>query len=148
MINQTDEKIKEYKEAFDIFDEKQNGYLSVEQLSNLMMSLGYEFSLNELRDLLRDIKGDSKPEVDFKDFLVLMSNKINEVDVEEEFIEAFRIFDVDNDGLIPRDELKEIMTTLSTEIPEKEIDLVLQDADFNNDGMIAYKKFVQLMLSR
>jgi calmodulin len=63
--------------------------------------------------------------IDFDEFLIMMSRTMNQVDTEEELRIAFRIFDKNEQGDIPGDELRNIFEYLSKEnmlnISEEEI---------------------------
>ena len=45
-------------------------------------------------------------EIDFSEFLQLMSEKMKDTDTEAELVESFKVFDRDGNGLIGQNELK------------------------------------------
>ena len=55
------------------------------------------------------------------------------------------MFDKDGNGLISRDELRDVMTQLGEKMSEDDIDEMIEDADKNGDGMINYEEFVAYM---
>lgn len=60
---------------------------------------------------------------------------------------AFRMFDVDNDGQITRDEfangLRAFNVLLSRPITDVQIDELMNALDRNRDGSISFKEFLQ-----
>jgi calmodulin len=52
---------------------------------------------------------DGSGTIDFDEFLMLMSKRLSELDVKEELIEAFRVYDRDKNGVISMDEIRKIL---------------------------------------
>lgn len=75
-----------------------------------------------------------------------MNKRGKDVDVIEEYTEAFQVFDREGNGTVNREEMKQILITLGDRITEQEVEYMLRDADINEDGLIEYKKFIRLML--
>ena len=83
-------------------------------------------------------------EIDFEEFLQMMSKKIKDTDTEEEIRDAFRIFDKDGNGLISANELKQLMANLGEKLTDEELDEMMREADLNGDGHIDYEgKYLQ-----
>ena len=58
---------------------------------------------------------------------------------EEELVaEAFRRFDVDGDGVLTVDELRQGMISLGEDMTDEEIEDMMRAADVNGDGVIDY----------
>lgn len=70
----------------------------------------------------------------------MMAKKIETVDSDEEALEAFRVFDRDNNGTISASELRFVMMFLSDKVGMTETDIneMIREADRNNDGLIAF----------
>jgi calmodulin len=77
-----------------------------------------------------------------------MTRRNKESDIEEEVINAFRIFDKDNLGLISSTELRHIMTTLGDKLTEEEVEEMIREADIDGDGFINYEEFVRMMMAK
>lgn len=78
-------------------------------------------------------------EIDFEEFLQMMSKKITTCDTEEEIRDAFRVFDKDGNGLISSHELRQIMMNLGEKLTDEEVDEMMREADLNGDGQIDYE---------
>lgn len=146
--NLTDDKIKEYKEAFEMFDRDKDGYINQKELGNILRSLGHDPSEQDLVDMMQDIDVNNNKCIDFNEFMQLMHKRAKQSDIEEELVEAFRIFDKEGNGLIPTSEFKHIMLTLGEKLNEEEVEEMMKEADSKNEGVIDYKEFAKLMLSR
>ncbi|KAK2568964.1 Calmodulin [Acropora cervicornis] len=115
----SEEQVAELREAFTLFDKDGGGSISSSELGN--------------------------GEIDFEEFLQMMSKKIKDTDTEEEIRDAFRIFDKDGNGLISANELKQLMANLGEKLTDEELDEMMREADLNGDGHIDYEEFRFLM---
>ena len=59
-----------------------------------------------------------------------------------------RIFDKDDDGVLTVEELRKIMSSLGDRMTKKEIDLMVKEADDDNDGFINCKGMFQKLLTK
>lgn len=69
----------------------------------------------------------------------MMARKMQEVDVENDIREAFKVFDKENKGYITASELRHIMTNLGEKLSDDEADEMLMEADRDGDGQIDYE---------
>jgi calmodulin len=157
------EKIIECKEQFDLFDKDKDRCINKKELGDILRTLGENLSKDELTEIMK-ING--KPEaskITYKDFLEIYAIKFREHQLKEEnkrqdqividstgeneYIEAFKLFDKDGNGMIPANDLKEIMVSLG-EISEQEALQLVNDADLENDGYIHYYEFVDFMMRK
>lgn len=65
---------------------------------------------------------------------------------QEDLMAAFRVFDLDHNGYITRDELKTAMETIGEPVTEQQITQFLTMADTDKDGKINYEEFARLLL--
>ncbi len=144
----TEEKIQEFKEAFEIFDKDKDGYITIKELGEIMKSLGQVPSETELQDMINEVDVDGNGNIDFKEFLGLMARKMRDTDTEEELIEAFKVFDRDGNGLVSASELKYVMLSLGEKITDEEVDEMIREADIDGDGFINYEEFVRMIINR
>ena len=144
----SEDKISEFKEAFEIFDKDRDGYITTKELGDIMKNLGQSPSEAELQDMINEVDIDGNGTIDFKEFLGLMARKMKESDNEEEIIEAFKVFDRDGNGLISSDELLHVLNSLGEKLTIEEVDDLIKDADLDRDGYINYEEFVNLILNK
>ena len=144
------EKEKEWKEVFDLFDFKKKGSLSTEDICIVMRKLGANPSEKDLQEIFNEVDKDRSGKIDFNEFLDLFIKKIKDSDMEDDLIEAFKIFDKDENGIINAKELKDVMDMLGggVELSEKEANEFINEADTDGDGYINYYEFLNIMMNK
>ena len=99
-----------------------------------------------------EVDKDGNKTIDFQEFQALMIRKMEDTDTEEEFVESFRQFNVDGNGLINVKQLMEMMRTLinqdDDEITEDEVKAMIEYADEDQDQQLNYEEYVKIMLSK
>jgi calmodulin len=113
----------------------------------VMRSLGQSPNEAELDEIVKEFDPDGSTLIDFNTFLTLMSKKKTSVPAAE-ILEAFKVFDLDNNGYITGSELHEVMFKLAgmnEKLSREEVDDMIREADLNEDGRINYKEFVKMV---
>ena len=98
--NLSEEKIAEFRAAFELFDKDRDGKITTKELGTVMRNLGQNPTEAELQEMINEVDLDANGTIDFKEFLGLMVRKMKDTDTEEELLEAFKVFDRDGNGLI------------------------------------------------
>lgn len=78
----------------------------------------------------------------------MMAKKMKDVDQEDEYKEAFKVFDKDGNGYIEPAELKQVMQSLGETLTDADIEDMMKEADTDNDGRVNYDEFVNMMKHR
>jgi calmodulin len=144
----TKDQVSQFKEVFALFDTNRDGQISNKEIGFVMRLLGQNPSDSELQDMIDEVDSDNSGKIDFPEFLTLMARKMKEMDPEEEYGEAFKVFDRDSTGFISADELRQVMSSLGENLTEDEIDELIRGADRDNSGRINYNEFVQLLMQQ
>jgi len=148
MENLSEEKIAEFRAAFELFDRDRDGTITTKELGTVMKNLGQNLSETELEEMIKQVDLDGNGTIDFKEFLGLMVRKMKDTDTEEELLEAFKVFDRDSNGFITSHELRHVMTSLGESLTPEEIEEMIKEADADGDGQINYDEFVKMMMSK
>jgi calmodulin len=146
--NLSEEKITEFKAAFELFDKDRDGKITVKELGTVMRNLGQNPTDSELTEMINEVDLNGDGTIEFKEFLGLMVRKMKDTDTEEELFEAFKVFDRDGNGFITSHELRHVMTNLGEALSPEEIEDMIKEADLDGDGQINYEEFVRMMMSK
>jgi hypothetical protein len=68
----TDERLSEFRDAFNLFDRDRNGYIDTKELGAVMKSLQLNANELELKDMINEADADGNGTMDFEEFLTLM----------------------------------------------------------------------------
>ena len=146
--NLSEERITEFKAAFELFDRYRDGAINNKELGTIMRNLGQNPSEEELSEMIKEIDLDGNGVIDFNEFLYLMVKKMNTNDTEEELLETFKIFDRDGDGFVSSHELRNVLASLGQETTPEEIEEMIKEADIDGDGQVDYQEFVKMMIAK
>ena len=106
--NLSDEQKQEIKEAFELFDTDKTGTIDYHELKVCMRALGFDVKKQEVLNLMREYDREGSGQIEYPDFLEIMTTKISERDPIEELSKAFKLFDEDNTGRISLRNLRRI----------------------------------------
>ena len=131
--------IQRYQKAFDYVDKKKTGEVPVSQIENLLSVAKEEDfdqdDINEALDKMGKGNEDTLTSEEFLQFMTELNNPNNIVD-------AFRLFDADNNGYISIDEFKYILKMVDSPLSDKDVKEIFDTFDVSRDGKIDYKEFV------
>ncbi|CEP10640.1 hypothetical protein [Parasitella parasitica] len=167
----TAEELSTLQEAFQLYDTKQNGHISVEQFSHILQEVGIVKPGNnaqELQHIIQSADINHDKVIDFNEFVLAMfrymphnntSQQQQQINyntqpqqafsekhtTDEELLACFQFFDQDHDGRISQKELEQVMIRFDTHLTPKELKEMMITADINRDGFIDFEEFKQLL---
>ena len=137
----TDEEVEKLWEAFKVFDEDGNDAISVEELGQVMRSLGQSPNDTDLRDLIKEVDVDLSGTIDFDEFKALMVSQ--QGNRKSRLKLAFSVFDQDGSGQITANEMRSVMSQFG--LTDEELDEIIKEVDHDGDASIDFEEFCQLM---
>mmetsp|Transcript_23404 Transcript_23404/g.41390 ORF Transcript_23404/g.41390 Transcript_23404/m.41390 type:complete len:117 (+) Transcript_23404:355-705(+) len=110
-----------------------------------MRALGFEPKKEEIAKMIQDIDKDNSGEIDFPEFLEMMTAKMGERDSKTEILKAFRLFDDDETGYITIENLRRVAKEIGENLSDKELQEMIEEADRTNDGKVCEDEFLRIM---
>ena len=139
------EKICEYKAAFEMIDRDKKGKITVDDLSEFFYNLDQNFSYEDFIEMIIESGIESKKEIDFETFLMLIIKKLKENDTEEEIAEAYKKFDPKRNGYFTVNDFKAVLYSLGEQLTSSEVDKLIDQIDVDENGRISYESFSKFM---
>ena len=140
-----DKKSREYIDSFERFDKDYDGYISIEDLAEIMAKVGKPLDPGELQDLKGEINPNDNGMFDLKEFMSIMKRRSRDKDCDDDLLTIFRIIDKDENNLIGSDELLKYMNSLGHKISEEEAEEMIKEFDSDGDGFCTFKEFVKML---
>lgn len=141
-----EEKLKECKIVFDLFDKDKDGLIPTKELGNLMRILGAAPSNLELETIIQNLESNNHKLISFEKFIVIFQKKLESQDSEEDIINEFRKLDKDNNGTISENDLRNLMSNYDNPLSDEEIEEIIQEANVDSNGNIDYINFTKILL--
>jgi Ca2+-binding EF-hand superfamily protein len=88
----TEDEVLEIKEAFDLFDTDKSGEIDVNELKQALMNLGIDTKNQTLQNMLADIDKNGNANIDFDEFIDMMTAKMSDKDTREDLEKVFELF--------------------------------------------------------
>ena len=143
-----EEEIEELREAFNLFDTNGDGTIDPKELKAAMQSLGFEAKNHTVYQMISDIDKNGTGDIDFEEFLDLMTVKLGDSDSPEDVQKVFDLFDDDKTGFISIHNLKRVAKDLGESMSDAEMLEMIERADSDNDGQINFDDFYNIMTKK
>ncbi|XP_062499933.1 neo-calmodulin-like [Corticium candelabrum] len=137
------------RQVFMLFDKDESGTISTDELKSVFKSLGQNPNMAELQAMISEVDSDGNGEIDFHEFSAMMAKymKSSDDDYIEQVKEAFKIMDMDQNGFIEPQELKEVMTRFGQRLSDVDVEDMIREADMDGDGRVNFDEFEVLMMN-
>lgn len=139
--------LKEYREAFVMFDTDKDEFLNTKELLPAMRAVGYNPN-SVILDLIKEKDVDSEDgiaKINFDEFVRIVCQQIRYTYTSDDIIEDFKMIDTNGDGNISKSELQTYLSSLNMPYLDEEIEEMVNEADLDNDGTINYQEFILMM---
>lgn len=137
--------IEELKSLFAYLDKDNSGYISKENLEQVIRSLKKDVSTSDLRAMIDEVDVNQNGQIDFTEFISFMEHELKRRNIDNEVMKTFKQFDVDNSGYITADNLMVALSRLGDKPSEAEIQHMISVADVKGDGRIDFEEFKRML---
>jgi Ca2+-binding EF-hand superfamily protein len=110
-----------------------------------MTSLGFESKSAATFQMISDMDADGNGNIDFGEWLTLMTKRVNDKDSRANINKIFALYDDQRQGYIDIKTLRRVAADLSENIGEEELDELIRRADSNGDGVVDEEEFYQMV---
>uniref|UniRef100_A0ACD5TA19 Uncharacterized protein n=1 Tax=Avena sativa TaxID=4498 RepID=A0ACD5TA19_AVESA len=143
------EQADECKEIFDLFDGDEDGRIAAGELVTALRSLGQNVDEAEARGFLADAgAAEGATSIDLATFLAVAARKANAGVSAKGLAECLDAFDDDGSGVIPSEQLRQVMVTLGDRLTEEEADELVRKAYPRGEGRVLCKEFVKVLMNK
>ena len=146
----TEDEVLEIKEAFDLFDTDKSGEIDTNELKQALKNLGIDAKNQTLANMMADLDKDNSGQIDFGEFIDMMTAKMSDRDTREDLEKVFRLFlgDDDKADKIQLKHLKRVARELNENMSEEELQEMITRADLNKDQGVDFEEFYQIMTKK
>lgn len=131
-------------EIFQEFDTDHDGYLTRDELVAAYERIGDPLTAQEdVKSVLSVLKCNEYEGIEFTEFL-LANVDYKQVLNLDNLSQIFKIMDIDNNGKISKEEIKEFLHFNGNENDEV-VEEIIREADLNCDGEISFEEFQEMM---
>ena len=137
------EEIKTLKEEFDKIDVNKDGEISKEELIEcLAVCYPYQEAVEKANQIFNEIDFNNDGTINFSEFLTVNFKK-EKLLSEDTLEKTFKLFDIDGNGYITLDELKESMPIeITSKLEWREL---IDEVDKDGDNQISLNEFKEMM---
>ena len=144
MTTLDEEKLKECKSVFEIFDKEKKGSITKNELGDLMRILGTSPTQDELENIISNLENPDL--ISYEKFLEIFKKKYEKKDTEEDIINEFKKLDKENKGKINKNDIKNLMSNYNNKLTDEDYEEIFQIAD--SDGNIDYVQLTKILLGK
>ena len=137
------EQLLNLRNAFDSFDEDNDGLVAPDNLERLLRCLSFNPTPEEIEDMLDDLQ--NKP-FNFNCFAYIVSRHSRCNDTENDLIDSFKLFDKDHSGVLPVETIRKILQSIKQPFTNEQLDDLLQHVEV--EGFVDYSNLVHLLLTQ
>uniref|UniRef100_H2YY05 EF-hand domain-containing protein n=1 Tax=Ciona savignyi TaxID=51511 RepID=H2YY05_CIOSA len=129
-------KIQEFKEAFSIMDQNRDGFINKIDLKDTYAALGIrDVSMDKLDAMVLE----APSAINFTVFLNMMADKLHGTDSEDVIVQAFKLLDPEQKGVIHKDYLSQLLMTQVDKFSKEEVEQMFEIAPIDVAGNLDYK---------
>lgn len=137
----------ELQNVFKKFDANSDGLISASELRSLMASMGQKSSEEEVSSMMKEADSDGDGFISFDEFYETNTKGVNGSRIMKDLERAFKMYDLDSNGLISVQELHKVLQSLGEKSSLQDCNEMIKRVDMNADGLISFDEFMTMMSS-
>ena len=98
--------------------------------------------------MITDLDKNKSGNIDFEEFLDMMTARMSDKDTREDIEKVFRLFDDDCTGTITIKNLRRVARELGETMTDEELAEMIDRADSNSDGSVTMDDFFNIMTKK
>ena len=146
--NISSEENEDLRQAFDLFDIKENGKIDPSEIKETMRQLGFDAKNPTIYKIIEDLdteESKSNGGITFSEFSEIMQKRLGDRESKEGVRRIFDLFvDDENAEYIPLDSLKKIAKELGERMSEDDLKEMIECAT-KNDGKLFFDDFYYII---
>ena len=142
----TDIELEKFKQAFIFFDRDGDGTMSCDDVCLAMRAMGALVTEKEVKNLLKKYDPDVTGTIDVNDFIACMAEVLHKDDSEQEIRNGFSVFDKDDTGMLPVEEMRHVLTRIGDPLNQEEVNNFLNILDVHGDGFVRLDEVAKLFI--
>ncbi|KAJ2339481.1 Centrin-1 [Coemansia erecta] len=148
--NLTYEQREELREMFDSVDQHGRGFIPISKLPEIHRALGFEQQSPELWNKWKaSVDPECSGKITYERLEDFISLRYDEMDQRQEILNAFKLFKPEADDIesaqITLADLKRVSAHLGENIPDDELQEMINIADADNSGRVGFADFMRIM---
>lgn len=146
----TEEQLAELRECFVLFDRTGRGFIDGSDLGRALRALGQNPSEEDVAKMLSDAKLDASGRLSPSEYLKVIGRFVlkKEEDMNDELVEAFRVFDRNDVGSVSAEELRSALKTYGESLEDDDIEQIIKLASVKENGSIDYSEFTSKLIAK
>ena len=131
-----------------MFDTDGSGSIDPKELRAAMQSLGFEAKNQTIYQMITDLDKNKSGNIDFDEFLDMMTARMSDRDTREDINKVFRLFDEEGSQTITVKNLRKVARELGETMSDEELQEMISRADSNGDGAVTMDDFYNIMTKK
>merc|ERR1712060_100172 len=111
----------------------------------MMKKMGFDLSREEIVAMILEVDEDGSGEMEFPEFVAMMTQKFLEKDPKEEIGKAFSLFAGEGSSKIQFEDLRRLSDELGEPMTDQELQEMIDEADVDGDGELGLEEFIAAM---
>lgn len=127
---------------FSAIDRNKDGRLCYTDLRLGFHELGIQIADDDLKIMMNEVDQDGDGAINFSEMLTIMIRMHKQTRESQNLLKVFEVMDKDGNKRISKSELKKALKLYcNKKVSSEEMDKIMQEVDFDNDGFISFVEF-------